>query len=57
MNFTPYDIINSALPDVVAFFKSVFSLFPSTLVGMLFFCPALFLVFEVVRYFRDAFKG
>lgn len=57
MTLTPLQYIQSLLHDVVEFFSQVFSLFPPVIISFLFFVPALWLVFEVVRYFRDSFKG
>lgn len=57
MDMTPLQFVQSFLYDVVDFFRDVFSLFPPVIISFLFFVPALWLVFEVIRYFRDSFKG
>lgn len=57
MTGSPFLFIQQYLVDVVDFFKEMFSIFPPVIVSFLFFCPALWFVFEIIHYMRDSFKG
>lgn len=42
--------------QVLAFFQSVFAIFPWSIVSFLFLFPAFCFVYGLVRYFRDIFR-
>lgn len=44
--------------DVVSFFRDIFYfVFPQSIVSILFLFPALLIVYGLVRFFHDCFKG
>lgn len=50
--------LNDGIYPVVRFFSNLFySVFPSSIVKILFLFPALLLVFALARFFRDCFSG
>lgn len=54
---TVFDYCKYYLTDVLQFFQSVTSLFPPVVISLLFFFPAITIVFSLIRTFRDAFRG
>lgn len=48
----------NGIRDVVLFFRELFySVFPQSIVSILFLFPALLIVYGLVRFFHDCFKG
>ena len=55
---TPAQFINSMdFAEIVAFFGNMIQLFPPLVTAILFWCPAIAMVFTLIRSLRDAFKG
>lgn len=53
-----YNYLLSSGSDVLVFFRDIlFSVFPQSIVMILFLFPALIIVFALVRFFHDCFKG
>lgn len=48
----------NGISEVVSFFSNLFySVFPQSIVSILFLFPALLIVYGLVRFFHDCFKG
>lgn len=48
---------NNEMSEVVSFFSGIFSMFPSRLVAILMFFPALSMVFGLVSYCTSIIRG
>lgn len=48
----------NGISEVVSFFSALFyDVFPQSIVSILFLFPALLIVYGLVRFFHDCFKG
>lgn len=53
MGLSWFEFLAYDFKEIVQFLRSVFNFFPSVIYNLLFFCPALILVWTLVRYVRE----